>query len=160
MIIQMWDGIPLQITLPMVESFNKTFGKYDYESFPASYCGAGNGFGEKLIPDYVYGYTRILPGFLDISIKLSPACKIHDDDYELAPPTWEAFHEANSRLYANTKSIIVKKTNPGLIKRNALRYPAIYSQAVDAFGRGIFWRIKRAQGFSIPPSALWLLEKQ
>lgn len=157
MIVQMWDGIPLEITLEMAKEFNRVFGKYDYAAFPVGFCGPGQMLGERLVPDYIFGATRFLPGGLDISIKLAPACKIHDDDYVLAPPTWDAFHEANSRLYANLRSIIRAKTTPGIKQDIALRYPAVYAESVDAFGRAIFWEIKKWQGHSIPRSAAWII---
>lgn len=157
MIIQMWDGIPLEITLEMVREFNRVFGKYGYDEFPAGFCGPGQRFGERLVPDYIFSPTRFLPGPLNVSIKLAPACKIHDDDYTLAPPTWDAFHAANSRLHANMISIIRAKTSPGIKQSIALKYPAVYGESVDMFGRAIFWDIKKSQGHPIPQSAAWLL---
>jgi len=152
-IIQMWCGIPLQITEPMAAIFPRK----TYDSMPANYCGAGRGLGEKLVPDYVFWYTRWLPGWLDISIKLAIACWIHDKDFELAPPTWDAFHKANSRVYANIKAIIIARTKPGLIRWIALHYPEIYAHSVDTIGRSLFWNLKHDQGHVLPKSAHWLL---
>lgn len=154
MIIQMWEGMGLQVT----EQIVPLFPFCSYADFPDCYCGAGDGLGQALVPDYVYWYTRFLPGFLDISIKLSPACWLHDKDWEFAAPTWDAFHGSNSRLYANTKTIIDKQARSELIRRHAMQYPAIYSQAVDTIGRARFWRIKQQQGHTIPVSAAWLIK--
>jgi len=156
MIIQMWEGMGLQI----IEEIVPHFPFCSYEEFPDCYCGAGDGLGQKIVPDYVYGYTKHLPGCLNISIKLSPACWIHDEDFKHASPTWDAFHACNSRLFANTKTIIEKKSReyPTALRNHALRYPDLYSQSVDAFGRVVFWKIKKEQGYKIPISAAWLLK--
>jgi hypothetical protein len=153
MIIQMWEGMGMQVT----EQIVPLFPFCSYADFPDCFCGAGDGLGQALVPDYVYGYTRWLPQPLDISIKLSPACWLHDKDWEFAAPTWGEFHDSNSRLYANTKVIIEKQARSGLIRSHAMRYPELYSQAVDTIGRSIFWRLKQRQGYTIPGSAAWLL---
>ncbi len=154
MIVQMWDGMGMQVTEPMV----RLFPWCSYEDFPTNYCGPGDGIGETLIPDSILGLTAFLPGFLDVSIKLSPACFIHDLDWQFAPATWEAFHDSNCRLYANTKTIIETKAANRLVRWHARKFPAIYAQTVDTVGRPLFWRIKRDQGLAIPASAAWLIK--
>ena len=155
MIIQMWEGMGLQV----IEQVVPLFPFCSYADFPDCYCGAGNGLGQKLVPDYVYSYMRWLPGRLDISIKLSPACWLHDKDFEFSPPTWDSFHASNSRLFANCKTIIDKQSEgyPSILRRHALHYPDIYAQAVDTLGRRIFWQLKQRQGHTIPASAAWLI---
>lgn len=154
-IVMMWDGMGMQITPEMVPLFPSC----SYRDFPTGYCGAGNGWGERMVPDYIFGYTRCLPGPLNIAIKISPACYFHDLDYKLAGPTWEAFHAANSRLYANIRAIVNKQSQgyPAVLRRHALRYPELYSQAVDTLGRPIFWGLKRDEGHPLPASAAWIL---
>ena len=153
----MWNGIPLQMTDEVAALFPF---KTSYDEFPDCYCGAGNGLGEKIVPDYVYWYTRKLPGALNISIKLSPACWCHDKGWDKAPPTWDAFHAENSQFYANNKAIIdfYSVNFPKIIRNHALKYPKYYSQAVDTFGRVVFWKLKQQQGYKIPTSASWLLK--
>ena len=154
-IIMMWEGMGLQITEPMVPLFPPC----SYAEFPTRYCGAGNGWGERMVPDYVFSFTRCLPGPLNIAIKISPACYIHDLDYQFAAPTWEAFHAANSRFYANIKAIVDKQAQgyPAPLLRQAMRYPEVYAQAVDTIGRPVFWSIKRDEGHLLPASAEWIL---
>jgi hypothetical protein len=154
MIVQMWDGMGMQVTEPMI----RLFPWCSYEDFPTNYCGPGDGLEQRLIPDSIFGLTAFLPGFLDISIKLAPACFIHDLDWQFAPPTWDAFHESNSRFYANLKTIVEAKAKPGLIRRHAKKFPAIYAQTVDTLGRPKFWALKRDQGLAIPASAAWLIK--
>lgn len=154
MIVQMWDGMGLQVTEPIV----KLFPTCSYKDFPANYCGPGYGLSEALIPDSILWPTSFLPGFLNVSIKLSPACFIHDLDWQFADATWEAFHESNCRLYANIKAIIEAKAKNRLVRWHAKKFPAIYAQTVDTVGRPIFWRIKRDQGLDIPVSAAWLIK--
>jgi len=156
MIIQMWEGMGLQV----IDEVVPIFPFCSYADFPDCYCGAGEGIWQRAVPDYVYGLTRILPSPLNISIKISPACWLHDKDFEHAPPTWDAFHAANSRLFANTKAIIDKQSEgyPDVLRKHAMRYPDIYSQSVDALGRVVFWRLKSEQGHAIPGSAAWLLK--
>lgn len=154
MIIQMWEGMGLQVT----EDIVPLFPRCSYKDFPDNCCGAGQGFWEKIVPDYIYIHTMIIPGLMSKRIKISPACAIHDLDWEFAKPTWDDFHAGNSRLYANIKTIVEKHTEKGSdAQRYALRYPAIYAQAVDTAGRKIFWQIKKDQGHTIPISAAWLL---
>jgi hypothetical protein len=154
MLIQMWEGMGLQITEAMV----KIFPKCSYLDFPENCCGAGDGIWEKVVPDYIYIYPIIVHGAKFQRIKISPACTIHDLDYDLGPPTWDHFHESNSRLYANIKTIVQKHTIEGSNAQiYALRFPAIYAHAVDTAGRKIFWKIKQEQGFKIPDSASWLI---
>lgn len=155
MLIQMWEGIPLQITEPMVT----LFPNYSYACFPDNCCGAGKGFWEKIVPDYIHINSFLVPGEGPEDIKISPACWIHDTDWDLAAPTWDDFHAGNSRLFANIKAIVEKRTIDGTpIQYYALRFPAIYAHAVDTAGRKVFWRIKQGQGHSIPDSAAWLLK--
>ena len=154
MIIQMWENMALQVT----ESMVTLFPKCSYRDFPDNCCGAGQGFFEKIVPDYIYIPPIIIPGANPKRIKISPACAIHDLDWDFSKPTWDDFHESNSRLYANIKVIVEAKTEPGSATRYyALRSPAIYAHAVDTAGRKIFWKIKKDQGHKIPDSAAWLL---
>ena len=153
-IVQMWSGMALQITLPMVG----TLPDCSYADFPSDCCGAGSGVWERVVPDYIYIPPSIHHRTLPRRIKISPACWIHDEDFRLARPTWDDFHESNSRLYANIKTIVEKHTEKGSNAQfYALRYPAIYAHAVDTAGRKVFWALKKEQGHDIPASAKWLV---
>jgi len=155
MIVQMWEGMALQITVPMITAFP---WQRSYEDFPTNCCGAGAGFWERVVPDYIHIPPIIVRGADPTAIKISPACSIHDLDWDNAAPSWDDFHAGNSRFYANIKTIVLKKTRAGSnTQLYALRYPAIYAHAVDTGGRKVFWKLKRDQGHQIPDSAAWLL---
>ena len=70
-------------------------------SFIPPCCGPGHDWLETIIPESILG------------LKISIACYIHDDDWAIAPPTWDAFHAANSRLLTNLNSIIDTKSKIG-----------------------------------------------
>lgn len=156
MIIQMWEGMQFQVTENMVPLFPTN----TYANFPAKFCGAGHGLGEWVVPDFIFGATKFLPWKLNISIKISPACRIHDLDWQFAEPTWEAFFTANSRLYANIKAIVVKQSEgyPEFLIKQALKYPAVYANAVSSIiGQRIFWNLKKDEGYELPASVLWMV---
>jgi hypothetical protein len=95
-------------------------------------CGAGDGIGKLIVPDSIYG------------LKVSAACFIHDDDWENAEPTWDAFHSANSRFLTNLLAIINTKSYSWFF-RIPRRYRAMtYYSAVDE-ASFIFWRLKKKQ---------------
>jgi len=153
-IIQMWEGIPLQLN----EQIAQLFPHCGFDDFPDNCCGAGQGIWEKLVPDYIYISPVIIRDANPTMVKISPACAGHDLDWNLSKPTWDDFHEANSRLYANIKAIVENKTEAGSnTQYYALRYPAIYAHAVNTLGQKHFWKIKQSQGYQIPDSAAWLL---
>ncbi len=142
-----WDGIDLQIQDTMLPLLS--YWKYD--NFPSNFCGAGRGFWEWVIPDVL-----VVLGQKDI--KLSMPCAIHDWDWECGEPTWDFFHDSNSRLYYNIKSVILAKAETERVKAYADRLPAIYAHSVDTVGRNIFWKLKEKQGYPIPRSASWMLK--
>ena len=128
--------------------------KYTYKTFPDHFCGSGEGISEKIIPDYIFSYTRYLKWLgLDYSIKMSPACWIHDKEWIIAAPTWDDFHASNDRLARNMSSIIEIKCRNELIKARAFYRPVTYKNAVNLHGKTNFWTLKSAQGFDIPNNA-------
>ena len=96
-------------------------------------------------PCYDPGYDwleTIVPESI-LGLKISIACYIHDDDWTIAPPTWDAFHAANSRLLTNLNSIIDTKST--FILRPLRRFIAtLYFIAVNDASE-VFWDIKRSQ---------------
>lgn len=146
-----FDGIALKCP----SSCALPLKKYTYESFPTNFCGAGKGMGEALVPDFVFGPTRFLKFLgLDVSIKISPACFIHDEDWFLADPTWNAFYASNERFHENIESIINAKARNEYIKARALYRPVTYKNAVDLAGRYVFWTMKWKTCTNIPFDAL------
>jgi len=144
----MFDKILLLAPEKIAEQFPKS---YTYDSFPDSYCGAGNGLGEKLVPDYIFGFLRPLRYFgLDYSIKVSPACYIHDKEWWDAEPTAFDFDSSNNRLHTNMESIIEAKARNAFMKARALYRPVTYLNAVNIHGKRIFWSMKAGQGHIVP----------
>lgn len=78
-----------------VQSWLKPLWPYDmqFDNWP-SFCGAGEGIGDWLIPDGI--------DHADIS----PACFIHDMDFATLPRQWWPFQCANNRLYSNIVALV------------------------------------------------------
>jgi hypothetical protein len=98
------------------------------------YCGAGRGFGDIVIPDRMWG------------LNISPACAVHDEMWNIAPATWEAFHASNSIFLRNLIQLITIQSKSSILKRLRLYRAVTYYNAVDSFGKNIFWKLKREQG--------------
>lgn len=143
-VIECFDKIPL--IAPVV---NGNVVKVPYDKFDnmSSYCGAGKGIGDFIIPEKVLG------------LSISVSCFYHDISWDFSEPTWEAFHASNSKFLSNTNSIIRVKSNN--ITLEHLRYyrAVTYHNAVNTLGAYFFWKLKREQGYTgklgwniIPPS--------
>ncbi len=95
-------------------------------------CGAGNGLGEWVVPERVYG------------LRISPSCFIHDDDWEEAPPTWDAFRAANSRFLDNLLAQVETQSRFWPVKfLRRHRVMDYYGAVTDA--HRVFWRLKKRQ---------------
>lgn len=105
------------------------------KSFPDC-CGAGDGFGERVIPESILG------------LRISAACHIHDHDFEVSPPTWAGFHAASNRFVTNIYSIIRDKSNFGMGYFRVLG-AATYFYMVDTKGAFAFKLLKRKQGYTV-----------
>jgi len=98
-----------------------------------SYCGAGKGFGDIMVPEKIWG--------LPITI----ACYVHDIMWEMADGTWEAFHSSNAIFIRNILSCIRALSTSGCLKRLRNYRAVTYYNAVDKFGPNIFWALKEEQ---------------
>jgi len=100
-------------------------------------CGAGNGFGERIVPE-----TFLL-------LRVSIVCYIHDECWEIAAPTWEDFHQSNAMLMTNALTLIRRATPilPFIVTPLRVYRAATYYNFVDFLGAPIFWEYKRSQGF-------------
>ena len=109
---------------------------FHVEKFPA-FCGAGKGWREKAIPETMY------------RAKVSPACWQHDIEWDVAEPTWEDFHAANSRFLHNLQQLVSVQSGSKIML--ILRYIRCnsYYMAVDIAGAAKFWELKRRQGYDI-----------
>lgn len=111
-----------------------------------SCCGPGKGIVEKIVPEHI------------IFLRVSAACYIHDNDWDILPPTWESFHASNSRFISNLLSIIETGSANRVIKFFRQRIALDYYIAVDNAAE-IFWKIKKDQqnqgqwtNYIIPPN--------
>lgn len=103
----------------------------------SSHCGAGKGFGDIIVPETVYG------------LKISPACFVHDVMWEMAEPTWEAFHSSNAIFLRNIISLIIVQSDSRFLKFLRMYRAVTYYNAVDYIGQSIFWAEKKKQADEI-----------
>lgn len=97
-------------------------------------CGAGSGIGQKIVPDTIWG------------IPVSPGCFIHDFQWLIAPPTWEAFHASNGMFHRNLNSLIKAQSGNSFMLHLRMYRAVTYFNAVDSVGADIFWALKKEQG--------------
>jgi len=96
-------------------------------------CGAGEGLGEKLVPDKILG------------LRISIACCEHDYSFEHAEATWAEFHAASFRFVRNIYAIIRAQSRWGLGLLRTL-IASVYFYSVDTAGAKVFKRLKASQG--------------
>jgi hypothetical protein len=71
-----------------------------------TFCGAGNGFGDRIVPDWV---KRVC---------ISPECFVHDIDWAIADGSWRAFQAANNRFLKNLISRFLSVLNGMMLVRS------------------------------------------
>lgn len=59
-----------------------------------TFCGAGQGFGDWLVPDTIYG------------VRVAPACLQHDVEWAIADGSYKAFMTANCRFRRNLGAMV------------------------------------------------------
>lgn len=126
--LKLFDGVPLRV--PIINSNLVEFPHPTFKGFP-TYCGAGSGFGDWIVPDRAMG------------LSLSPACFIHDLCWGLAT-TWGEFHQSNMIFLENMRSIISHRSHDRFEK--FLRYTIAflyYSVVNNTIGAYIFWKEHR-----------------
>lgn len=87
-----------------------------------TFCGAGNGMGDAVIPDKIRG------------VSMSPACFVHDIDWAATPYTIKEFAGANWRFLKNCLSLIGASGMSRLPKLLARCRCLIYFAGVSTFG--------------------------
>ena len=125
-IVERFDGVDL---LRPTGSF--LWPHPTFAGFPTC-CGAGK-MGDYLVPDTVWG------------VNISPACWVHDQMYDLSPPTWGGFHYSNAVFFHNIAAIIQAKSSTTFARNLRLARASMYLLAVSTAGAGIFWGIKAKQ---------------
>jgi len=94
-------------------------------------CGAGEGWGEMLVPETILG------------LRISAACHIHDHSWEVA--TEEDFDQTNEMFLHNIMAIIRAKSANGLMRWLRNYRATTYYNSVQEVGRGIFFAMKAAK---------------
>lgn len=95
-----------------------------------SYCGAGSGIGDLIVPERIFG------------LKVSHVCYIHDTMFDLSEATWGDFHYSNSIFLHNLIETIMTKSSTPQSRRLRLEHALNYYTAVDTIGSHIFWKQK------------------
>ena len=70
-----------------------------------SFCGAGEGFGDKIVPEFIR------------TTCVSPACFIHDVDWAVSPDTFKEFLSSNWRFFKNCASLIYNSSGLTYIQK-------------------------------------------
>ena len=86
-----------------------------------TYCGAGSGIGDWLVPDRIYG------------VRIPPNCLIHDLDWATADGSRRAFTESNSRFRKNLRAFTAVHV-PEEVARGAWCRCWLYYVAVSTVG--------------------------
>ncbi len=100
----------------------------------ASYCGAGTGIGDLIVPDTMWG------------LPISPACYIHDEMWAMSDGSWIHFHLSNSIFLHNLISLIDSQSRSKILKRLRIYRAATYYSAVDTFGKTVYWDVTKLNG--------------
>ena len=122
-----FDGVPLVV--PLIGGYEPEFPYDTLETF-GSYCGAGKGIGDHLVPEHIFG------------VCVSAACWVHDIMWEIADDTWADFHHSNSVFLHNLLSIINHRGNEDSHKYARYHRAVTYYHAVDSGLGKFFWSRK------------------
>ena len=87
-----------------------------------SYCGAGSGFGDAIVPEYIRG------------VCLSPACLIHDIEWSTCDRTFKAFIASNLRFYGNCLALVRASGKPRLKQALSALRCTLYFASVSTVG--------------------------
>lgn len=93
--------------------------------FP-SFCGAGSGWGDRLVPDTIW------------FLRIAPCCFIHDLDWLTCAATEVDFHLANVRFRHNLLELIRERSRWLVVRLLRERRALSYYQAVETAGRRFF----------------------
>ena len=94
-----------------------------------TYCGAGHGVGDWLVPDVFRGHVRI-----------SVCCFLHDVSWMLAERTMENFIGTNKMFRDNMLSVIDARVHDIQDHLAACQLAITYFGAVQTVGKHIFFR--------------------
>lgn len=135
------DGVPYRVPSWLYSAWCAT-GYRTARDFPDC-CGAGDGFGERLVPETILG------------LRVSPCCWIHDRTHQAAQPSWEAFFCSNDLFRENLTATIRYRSNNILLRWLREHRVTDYFLAVDTVGARIFRRLKAEQGHDVANLLSW-----
>lgn len=104
--------------------------------YTKSYCGAGSGIGDLLVPETIYG------------VRVTPACFVHDKMFEQGLPSMVDFLVCNSVFITNLIALVSGqsyKSRFNLLWHLRLYRTVTYFNSVDTIGRRIYFRLKERQ---------------
>lgn len=116
------EGITLWVPSFLVDLWPR---EVPLAGFP-SYCGAGSGIGDKIVPEYIWG------------LKVSAACFIHDILWAICPNTWAWFILSNLMFLFNLLSIIKFKSHSFVGRIVRYSRAVWYFIAVSTIGKKCF----------------------
>ena len=118
--VRIVEGVPLF----MPEFLDENFPTVPIDEFP-SFCGAGDGIGDRVVPDSV------------LVLSIAIACWIHDGMFSLLSPKKDNWYIANGILILNIFMLIIAKGSKWLvIPRGMVAVPYFW-----AVMTGVGWRI-------------------
>jgi hypothetical protein len=92
-----------------------------------SFCGAGDGLGDRLIPDHIN------------NVRVACCCFVHDIDWCMSDNSFSGFMRSNLRLWLNLRNVVIANDKPGWFRHVlAERKCFAYFAAVSIFGHKIF----------------------
>ena len=124
------DGRAIKLIAPTAIEF-PSFELDYYKTI--SKCGAGEGLGDKIVPETILG------------LRVTLACYIHDFMWALSDATWADFHYSNSVFLSNINTIILNlsfDSNINIVKNFRMYRAVTYFNAVDTVGADVFWPMK------------------
>lgn len=131
----MFDGSELIVPLMELNDGSAVPLQFPYDTFEefTSFCGAGSGIGDIIVPESIFG------------IKVSPVCYIHDIMWQMAEPSWRDFHHSNSVMLHNLLTVVHDKSANRFMEHLRNYRVVTFYNAVDTIGEPIFWASKKHQ---------------
>ncbi len=120
------DGKTVPLVAPSTIQF-PTMYLADFDT----YCGAGDGVGDWLVPEKMFW------------LRVSAACFIHDYMWANSDGSWEDFHYSNSVFIHNLISIISYQSRFTLVKHARMYRAVTYFNAVDSIGASIYMNMHK-----------------
>jgi len=126
--------------LPIIAPPGIHIPSFDYgywrPKYSGSYCGAGQGFGDKIVPETAWG------------LYLTLACYVHDYMWDASTYSRHDFEQSNIVFFQNNVTIITKVSRSEVLKHIRLYRAVTMYDAVDSLGWPIFKKLKEEQNVS------------